>query len=172
MPNLRTSGKRNLAEGVELRTPNRAEAVAPPRSLQRAKAGMRQKEKILDNRLIEWGEWRARPIHALGYKTESPESRANQDGRKKTTTKPHMRCKETVTFRPRDPKYNGARDDVLEVEQCFVEMGSLEWQEVIVAKYVVCYQGGEGAAACGCSQKTYYERLSQARAFMLGYLRL
>lgn len=172
MPNLRTSGKRNLAEGLDVCAPDRPKAVAKGGSMQRAKAGMRQKEKLLDNRLMEWGEWRARPIHALGYKTESPESRANQDGRKKTTTKPHMRCKETVTFRPRDPKYNGARDDVLEVEQCFQAVTNSEWRLVLVARYVAGYQGRDGASACDCSEKTYYDRLAQVRAFMMGWLRI
>lgn len=73
MPNLRTSGKRNLAECVDMQPPNRPKEVASPRPLPGVSRRMRPTYPKLTALLIEWAWRKEQPLEGLGYAEQTPE---------------------------------------------------------------------------------------------------
>lgn len=155
----------------------------------------KQRQKRLDIRLDEWGEYRAETDSALGYKMRSAESRLREDGRTRQVKRPirkreaafvgedgetdiievpaqEARCKETQNIRPRDPNYGGARDRVLDVERGYHELREPRKKAALIIYYEKGLRDKRAAQEFGTSVAQFYAVLAQARAFMMGWLRI
>lgn len=139
----------------------------------------KKENRLLEIRLEEWGyiEVESKGLHALDYPSISIDIPTKAEVVQKTVNGPSANWatqKQTRVVKPKTPDYwpTEATRRAKEIHEIYLQMPHKTWRQALYIRYVDHKSQRKAAIECSCSIAEYYNRLSCAKAYVAGWLKL